>query len=83
MSTCLAFISSYAGRPMVVDDASLVPAHTCQLDSWMQNNPNDKEYWVIPSCNIGGNFEFGIGMAVIFLTTLAMRLIQLCKGKHS
>lgn len=61
-STCLAFISSYAGRPMVVDDASLVPAHSCQLDSWMQNNPKDKEYWAIPSCNIGGNFEFGVGM---------------------
>ena len=61
-STCLAFICSYAGRPMVVDDASLVPAHSCQLDSWMQNNSKDKEYWVIPSCNIGGNFEFGVGL---------------------
>ena len=67
---------------MVVDDASLVPAHSCQLDSWMQNNPKDKEYWVIPSCNIGNNFEFGVGLGRHFLMRQVISLIQLFKGKR-
>lgn len=47
---------------MVVDDASLVSPHSCQLESWMQKNPDNKEYWLVPSCNIGSNFELGFGI---------------------
>ena len=55
-------VAGYAGRPMVVDDAALVAPHSCQLETWMQKNPDNKEYWAVPACNLGGNFELALGM---------------------
>lgn len=55
-------ITSYAGRPMVVDDAALVSPKSCQLETWMQRNQDNKEFWAVPACNIGGNFELAVGI---------------------
>lgn len=57
--------SSHSGRPMVVDDATLVSPKTCQLETWMQHNPDSKEYWAKPACNFGGNFEFSVGLGKV------------------
>ena len=57
--------AAYAGRPMVVDDAAIVGAGNCQLESWMQDNPNSREYWAVPACNVGGNLEVAFGGARI------------------
>jgi hypothetical protein len=54
--------SSHSGRPMAVDDAALVSPQTCQLETWVQHNPDSKEYWAVPACNFGGNFEFAVGL---------------------
>ena len=61
---CLFALSnaSHSGRPMVVDDAALVSPKTCQLETWMQHNPDSKEYWAMPACNFGGNFELAVGV---------------------
>ncbi|ENW22033.1 hypothetical protein L313_0459 [Acinetobacter haemolyticus CIP 64.3 = MTCC 9819] len=52
----------FAGRPMHVDDASVVDAKSCQLEMWMQKHTDDREYWSIPACNFGSNFELALGM---------------------
>lgn len=62
--SCLQLLSpcmSWAGRPMIVDDATLVNPYSCQLETWFQHDPTAKEYWAMPACNIGGNFELSMG----------------------
>lgn len=55
----------YAGRPLMVDDATIVDAKKCQVESWLQNNHNSKEYWLLPACNFSGNLELALGAARI------------------
>ena len=56
---------SHAGRPMVVDDAALVPPKSCQIEMWAQDNIENNEYWVVPACNSGRNLELAIGTGKI------------------
>jgi len=55
--------SAEAARPMVTDDALIVDAGACQLESWVKRNQGDTEYWALPSCNFTGNFELTVGGA--------------------
>lgn len=55
----------HAGRPLMVDDASIAGDKQCQLESWVQNNRNSSEYWVLPACNFSGNLELTLGGARI------------------
>ena len=55
----------HAGRPMSVDDAGIVDARSCQLESWIQNNRGSTENWVVPGCNFTGNLEVAFGAARI------------------
>ena len=57
--------SARAGRPMVVDDAGIVGAKNCQLESWVYNSSNGTEYWAVPACNLSGNLEIALGGAHI------------------
>lgn len=57
-----------AGRPMVVDDAAIIDAKTCQLESWAQKNRDSTEYWAVPACNFSGNLEVAFGGARITST---------------
>ena len=41
---------AYAARPMVTDDARIVDAKACQVESWVRSNLNDK---VILHSNVG------------------------------
>ena len=55
-STC-----SYAARPFVTDDARLTNAESCQLESWSRSYKTSHEFWVLPACNVAGNFEVTAG----------------------
>lgn len=50
-----------AARPMVTDDARLTDAHACQLESWLHAHGGSREFWALPACNPGGNFELTVG----------------------
>lgn len=51
-----------AARPMVADDASILDAGHCQLESWMQFAHGQDEYWAVPACRAGG-WELAAGVA--------------------
>ena len=52
-----------AARPMVTDDARIVDAKSCQLESWVKDNHDSTEYWALPACNFTGNLELTLGGA--------------------
>jgi hypothetical protein len=53
-----------AARPFVTDDARLTTAGSCQLESWARIYPDSREFWALPACNPGGNFEITAGGGV-------------------
>lgn len=55
--------AAQAARPMITDDASIVDAKACQLESWVQHNRVSTEYWALPACNFSGNLELAAGGA--------------------
>lgn len=48
---------------MVVDDARIVDAGSCQLETWRRSYRDRFEYWALPGCNPGGNLELTLGSA--------------------
>ncbi len=52
-----------AARPMVTDDARIVDAKACQIESWVKGNRGSTEFWALPACNFTGNLEFTFGGA--------------------
>lgn len=50
-----------AARPMITDDARVVDAQSCQLESWVRQNRDDREVWALPACNFSGNLELTLG----------------------
>jgi hypothetical protein len=63
MFTSISSISLYAGHPLIVDDASLVDAKACQLETWMERRSESATYWILPACNFTGNLELTVGGA--------------------
>ena len=59
----LASDAAVAGRPMLIDDAGLTDAHSCQLETWLQSSSKNRERWFLPACNPYGNFEVAAGVA--------------------
>lgn len=55
---------AYAARPMITDDARVVDAKSCQLETWMQFYLSGMEYWALPGCNFFGNLELTLGGAL-------------------
>ena len=53
----------WAARPFMTDDARLTTEGSCQLESWARHYSNRTEYWALPACNPGGNFEVTAGGA--------------------
>lgn len=53
-----------AARPMITDDARVVDAKACQLESWVRRNRHSTEYWALPACNFTGNLEVTLGGAL-------------------
>lgn len=54
----------HAARPMITDDARIVDAKACQLESWVKKNPDNTEIWALPACNFTGNLEVTLGGAL-------------------
>lgn len=55
--------SAHGARPMVTDDARIVDAKACQLETWVRRNTDSTEYWALPACNPSGNLEITVGGA--------------------
>lgn len=64
LATGLIVSHAHAGRPMITDDARIVDARACQLESWIQDNRDSTEYWALPACNFTGNLELTLGGAL-------------------
>lgn len=52
---------AHAARPMVTDDASIVAPRECQVEAWTDRHPGDIQYWAVPHCNPGGDWELAAG----------------------
>lgn len=65
--SCLFFLGlsglAQAGRPMETDDADILDAGSCQLETWVDRHRDSTEFWLAPACNPGGNMELTIGAA--------------------
>jgi hypothetical protein len=48
---------------MVTDDARIVDAKACQVESWARRGRDSMEYWALPACNPFGNAELTFGGA--------------------
>lgn len=59
----LATSAAQAARPMITDDARIVDAKACQVESWVKFNRDSTEYWAQPACNFTGNLELTLGGA--------------------
>lgn len=74
MSTKIAFVliaafllltcmrCAHAGASLYVDDASIVPAGQCQLESWLRAAAPGRELSLVPACHVAGT-EFGLGLS--------------------
>jgi len=49
---------------MVNDDARLLDAGACQLETWARRNADSTDYWAVPACNPWGNAELAFGGAI-------------------
>ncbi len=56
--------SAHAARPMITDDARLTDPQACQVESWFHQHRERNEFWALPACNPGGNFELTFGGAL-------------------
>ena len=63
MTMALSAADARAARPMVVDDARIVDADSCQLETWRRFDRNNQENWALPGCNLTGNLEMTLGSA--------------------
>ena len=63
VACALLALPAHAARPMVTDDARIVDAKACQLESWVKRNPGTTEYWALPACNFTGDLELTFGGA--------------------
>ncbi|NMM77979.1 hypothetical protein B2J88_09955 [Rhodococcus sp. SRB_17] len=52
---------AHAARPMITDDARIVDAKACQVESWARKNHGGTEFWAVPACNFTGNLELTLG----------------------
>lgn len=60
----LAFaLPAWGARPMITDDARLTDAGACQVETWAHLHREQREFWALPACNPGGNFELTLGGA--------------------
>lgn len=53
-----------AARPMITDDARLTDSGACQVETWVHLHGKQREWWALPACNPGGNFELTLGGAL-------------------
>ena len=49
---------------MITDDARIVDARACQLETWTKRNTDSTELWALPACNPWGGAELTFGGAL-------------------
>jgi len=55
-------LPALAARPMITDDARIVDAQACQVESWQRvNRDGPSRFWAVPACNPTGNLELSAG----------------------
>lgn len=55
-------LPALAARPMITDDARIVDAQACQVESWQRiNRAGPTRFWAVPACNPSGNLELSVG----------------------
>jgi len=59
----MACTSALAGRPLTTEDAAIVDAKSCQLETWIDRATHTTTGWLVPACNFGANIEWQIGFA--------------------
>lgn len=77
----LAAPSVWAARPMTTDDARLTDAQACQVETWLHLHGKQKEWWALPACNPGGNFELTAGGALAYSEGSMQSGAQVIQGK--
>lgn len=55
--------SAQAGRPLVVDDAAVVPESACQIESWYERADDAQARWLNVGCNPSTHTELSLGVA--------------------
>ncbi|MBC8021548.1 MAG: hypothetical protein H7Y14_00395 [Burkholderiales bacterium] len=55
--------AAHAGRPLTIDDASVLPDKACQLEAWTDRSREATQSWIAPACNFGGGIEWQAGFA--------------------
>jgi hypothetical protein len=81
LGIALAASAAHAARPMITDDARLTDAGACQVESWAHLHRDLQEYWALPACNPGGNFELTAGGALAYADGRAQSGAVLIQGK--
>lgn len=70
-----------AARPMITDDARLTDAGACQMETWVHIHSDEREFWALPACNPGGNFEITFGGALAYADGQQQKGAMLVQGK--
>lgn len=70
-----------AARPMITDDARLTDAGACQMETWLHSHREQRDLWVLPACNPGGNFELTFGGAGAYADGQKQSGAMLVQGK--
>lgn len=74
-------VSAHAARPMNTDDARIVDAKSCQLESWVKLPKGHTEFWAQPACNFTGNLELTMGGALTREDGSTRGSAQMLQGK--
>ena len=53
--------TAHAARPLITDDARVVDAKSCQVESWVRMEHGHSEMWALPGCNFAGDIELTLG----------------------
>ncbi len=57
--------NTWAARPMVTDDARIVDAKACQVESWVRaERHGTSQFWAVPACTPIENFEITAGASM-------------------
>jgi hypothetical protein len=76
-----AAMPAMAARPFITDDARLTTEGSCQVESWARHYSDRSEFWALPACNPGGNFEITAGAGRFRSDGLPGSADQVLQGK--
>lgn len=52
-------LPAWAGRPLAADDAATTEAGTCQVETWVERNADERAWIVAPACGLAPGLELG------------------------